>query len=69
MKYIWYLIGFITIILILISNPKSPTLGNPINQTNPVNFTKNAKNNLQMSTIFCVVTYLILTVLINIYFY
>nr|YP_009244237.1 preprotein translocase subunit G [Gelidium vagum]AMK96479.1 preprotein translocase subunit G [Gelidium vagum] len=69
MKYIWYLISFVTIILILINNPKSPTLGNPVNQSTPVNFTKSAKNNLQVSTIFSVIVYLVLTVLMNIYFY
>nr|YP_009546499.1 preprotein translocase subunit G [Gelidium kathyanniae]YP_009564991.1 preprotein translocase subunit G [Gelidium galapagense]AYO27847.1 preprotein translocase subunit G [Gelidium kathyanniae]QBA96342.1 preprotein translocase subunit G [Gelidium galapagense] len=69
MKYIWHLIGFVTIILILINNPKSPTLGNPINQATPVNFTKSAKNNLQISTIFSVIAYLVLTVLMNIYSY
>nr|YP_009564791.1 preprotein translocase subunit G [Gelidium coulteri]YP_009565191.1 preprotein translocase subunit G [Gelidium sinicola]QBA96142.1 preprotein translocase subunit G [Gelidium coulteri]QBA96542.1 preprotein translocase subunit G [Gelidium sinicola] len=69
MKYIWYLIGFVTIILILINNPKSTVLGNPINQATPVNFTKSAKNNLQISTIFSVIAYLVLTVLMNIYSY
>ena len=67
MKYIWYLSSIFTIIIILVNDPKSSSLGNMGNRGPSVNLTRSAQNGLQIGTVVSMLSFLVLTVLINIY--
>ena len=67
MKYLWYLNCILTIIIILINNPKSSTLASMRNTESYMSFTRSAKNNLQLVTVISIITFFILTILTNIY--
>lgn len=67
MKYLWYLNCLLTIIFILINNPKSSALASVRNTENHMNFTRSAKNNLQLITILSILFFFVLTILTNIY--
>nr|YP_009346836.1 preprotein translocase subunit SecG [Gracilaria firma]YP_009497979.1 Ycf47 [Gracilaria changii]APR74371.1 preprotein translocase subunit SecG [Gracilaria firma]ART65242.1 Ycf47 [Gracilaria changii] len=63
MKVLWYISGFITIILILINNPKFTTLGFFSNKSNNLNFTRSTQKNLQIVIIINICFFLGLTIL------
>ena len=67
MKYLWYLNCILTIIIILINNPKSSTLASMRNTESYMSFTRSAKNNLQLVTVLSIISFFILTILTNIY--
>ena len=67
MKYLWYLSCILTIMFVLINNPRSSTLASMRNAENYMNFTRSAKNNLQLVTILSMVFFFVLTILTNIY--
>lgn len=63
MKSIWYLSSLITIIFILINNPKAKGLGGLNSQSQLFSYTKSTQKNLQVITIFAACIFLLLTIL------
>lgn len=61
MKILWYLVGFITILLILINNPKSNIFVNFSDQSQFVSYTRSTQKKLQIATMCSIVTFLLLT--------
>ena len=69
MKFFWYLFSILTIFLILMSNPKTSSLGGIGSDSQLFSYTKSTQNNLQLLTIFVSITFLILTVFLMGHFY
>ena len=69
MKFFWYLFSILTIFLILMSNPKASSLGNIGSNSQLFSYTKSTQNNLQLLTVFVVITFLILTIFLMGHFY
>ena len=63
MKFIWYLSSLITIVFILINNPKAKGLGGLNSQSQLFSYTKSTQKKLQLITIFVACVFLLLTVL------
>nr|YP_010196796.1 Preprotein translocase SecG subunit [Gracilaria cliftonii]UAD84600.1 Preprotein translocase SecG subunit [Gracilaria cliftonii] len=63
MKFLWYLLGFVTMILILINNPKFTTLGGFSSKSNSLNFTRSTQKNLQIIIIINICLFLGWTIL------
>nr|YP_010199009.1 Preprotein translocase SecG subunit [Hydropuntia urvillei]UAD88458.1 Preprotein translocase SecG subunit [Hydropuntia urvillei] len=63
MKFLWYVVGISTVILILVNNPKSTSFGGFSNQLNSLNFTRSTQKNLQIIIIINVCLFLACTAL------
>nr|YP_009510665.1 Preprotein translocase SecG subunit [Gracilaria ferox]YP_010196589.1 Preprotein translocase SecG subunit [Gracilaria cervicornis]AXI96338.1 Preprotein translocase SecG subunit [Gracilaria ferox]UAD83986.1 Preprotein translocase SecG subunit [Gracilaria cervicornis]UAD85822.1 Preprotein translocase SecG subunit [Gracilaria ferox] len=63
MKGLWYFIGVLTIILILINNPKFTSLGGFSNKSSGLNVTRSTQKNLQMIIIVNICLFLVWTIL------
>nr|YP_010197814.1 Preprotein translocase SecG subunit [Gracilaria isabellana]YP_010198809.1 Preprotein translocase SecG subunit [Gracilaria tikvahiae]UAD86230.1 Preprotein translocase SecG subunit [Gracilaria isabellana]UAD88042.1 Preprotein translocase SecG subunit [Gracilaria tikvahiae]UAD88245.1 Preprotein translocase SecG subunit [Gracilaria tikvahiae] len=63
MKGLWYLIGVLTIVLILINNPKFTSLGGFSNKSSGLNVTRSTQKNLQIIIIINICLFLVWTVL------
>nr|YP_010198633.1 Preprotein translocase SecG subunit [Gracilaria pacifica]UAD87049.1 Preprotein translocase SecG subunit [Gracilaria pacifica] len=63
MKVFWYLIGFFTIILILINNPKFTSLGGFSSKSSSLNVTRSTQKNLQIIIIINICLFLGSTIL------
>lgn len=64
MKFIWYLSSILTILLILLNNPKATSFGNVSNQGQLFSYTKSTQLNIQVITIVMVVIFLVLTIIL-----
>lgn len=64
MKILWYIVSIITLLLILVSNPKSNGFGNFSNSLQLVNYTRSTQKNMQILTIFSISVFLLSTILI-----
>ena len=64
MKIIWYLFSFLTICLILISNPKASNFGNIGGNYQLFSYTKSTQNNIQLMTIVIALIFLLLTIIL-----
>nr|YP_063621.1 conserved hypothetical plastid protein [Gracilaria tenuistipitata var. liui]AAT79696.1 conserved hypothetical plastid protein [Gracilaria tenuistipitata var. liui] len=58
MRIVWYILGVVTVILILISNPKLTTLGGFKNESSGLNFTRSTQKNLQIIIIINICLFL-----------
>nr|YP_010195767.1 Preprotein translocase SecG subunit [Crassiphycus birdiae]UAD83164.1 Preprotein translocase SecG subunit [Crassiphycus birdiae] len=63
MKVIWYLLGFFTMILILVNNPKFTSLGGFSSKSSSLNFTRSTQKNLQIIIIISICLFLGWTIL------
>nr|YP_009510869.1 Preprotein translocase SecG subunit [Gracilaria gracilis]AXI96542.1 Preprotein translocase SecG subunit [Gracilaria gracilis] len=63
MKVLWYTIGFFTIILILINNPKFTSLGGFSSKASSLNVTRSTQKNLQIIIIINICLFLGSTIL------
>lgn len=68
MKVIWYLSSVLTILLILISNPKASSLGNLDNNYTLFSYTKSTQINIQLMTIVVALIFLFLTIILTSHF-
>ena len=68
MKVIWYLSSVLTILLILISNPKASSLGNLGNNYTLFSYTKSTQINIQLMTIVVALIFLFLTIILTSHF-
>nr|YP_009732370.1 hypothetical protein [Gracilaria textorii]QHS71013.1 hypothetical protein [Gracilaria textorii] len=63
MKSLWYLIGVLAIILILINNPKFTSLGGFPSKSSGLNVTRSTQKNLQIIIIINICLFLVWTIL------
>nr|YP_009019629.1 hypothetical protein [Gracilaria salicornia]AHH24597.1 hypothetical protein [Gracilaria salicornia] len=63
MKGLWYLIGVLTIVLILVNNPKFTSLGGLSSKSNSLNITRSTQKNLQIVIIINICLFLGSTIL------
>lgn len=68
MKAIWYLSSVLTILLILINNPKASSFGNIGNNYQLFSYTKNTQINIQLMTIVVALIFLLLTIILTSHF-
>jgi len=68
MKAIWYLSSLLTILLILISNPKASSFGNIGSNYQLFSYTKSTQINIQLMTIVVALIFLLLTVILTSHF-
>lgn len=69
MKFLWYLISIATIFLILVSNPKTNSVGNFINQDKIIKLNNNSQMLLQKIIMVMTLLFFILTIYCIIYIY
>lgn len=69
MKFIWYLSSILTILLILVNNPKATSFGNVGNQSQLFSYTKSTQTNIQLATIFLSLTFLSFTIILASHFF
>lgn len=67
MKFIWYLSSVLTILLILVNNPKATSFGNIGSQSELFSYTKSTQVNIQLMTIGASVTFLLITIILAIH--
>ena len=67
MKFLLYFFSISTVLLILISNPKSSNLNNFMNQDNLIELTNNNQIVLQKIIMTCVLIFFVLTIYSIIY--
>ena len=65
MKLIWYLSSIVTILLILLNNPKATSFGNINNQSQLFSYTKSTQTNIQILTIFVSLIFLVFTIILT----
>lgn len=65
MKIFWYLSSILTILLILISNPKASSLGSLGNNSQLFSYTKSTQINIQLMTVLLAIVFLLLTVILT----
>nr|YP_009511072.1 Preprotein translocase SecG subunit [Hydropuntia rangiferina]AXI96745.1 Preprotein translocase SecG subunit [Hydropuntia rangiferina] len=63
MKVLWYISGIVSIVLILINNPKFTSFGGFSNQLSSLNFTRSTQKNLQIIIITSICLFLIFNIL------
>lgn len=64
MKFIWYLSSVLTILLILVNNPKATSFGNIGGQSELFSYTKSTQANIQLMTIALSFVFLFFTVIL-----
>jgi len=69
MKLIWYLSSILTILLILVNNPKATSFGNLSNQSQLFSYTKSTQLNIQVMTVIMVFIFLLLTLILTSHFF
>ena len=69
MKFIWYLSGALTILLILVNNPKATSFGNIANQSQLFSYTKSTQLNIQIMTAITSIAFLLLTIILASHFF
>ncbi|KAI0556380.1 Protein-export membrane protein SecG (chloroplast) [Gracilaria domingensis] len=62
MKGLWYLIGVLTMVLILINNPKFTSLGGFSSKSSGLNITRSTQKNLQIIIIINIFLFLAWTI-------
>ena len=62
MKILWYIFGLVTLLIILINNPKSNSFGSIGDQSQFINYTRSTQKNMQILTIFIVISFLLSTI-------
>lgn len=65
MKIFWYLSSVLTILFILISNPKASNLVSFSNESQFFSYTKSTQTNIQLITIFFAIIFVLLTVILT----
>lgn len=65
MKIIWYLSSILTILLILIGNPKASSLGSIGDSYQFFSYTKSTQVNIQLMTIVVALIFLLLTIILT----
>nr|YP_009541844.1 preprotein translocase subunit G [Neogoniolithon spectabile]AYR06053.1 preprotein translocase subunit G [Neogoniolithon spectabile] len=65
MKLIWYLSSFLTVFLILLSNPKSNSFSNLGMQNSLFSYTKSSQKNIQVLTVMSGGVFLLITVILT----
>ena len=65
MKIIWYISSLLTILLILIGNPKASSLGNIGGNYQFFSYTKSTQINIQLITIIVALIFLLLTIILT----
>lgn len=65
MKLIWYILSFFTILLILISNPKSQGFGAIGNQSQLFSYTRSTQKNILVLTITAASVFVFLTIILT----
>lgn len=68
MKFLWYLISLVLIILILINNPKAEGLGNLSSQNQLFTTNRTATSFLEVMTWISIVIFLCFTVILTAYY-
>nr|YP_009510460.1 Preprotein translocase SecG subunit [Gracilaria caudata]AXI96133.1 Preprotein translocase SecG subunit [Gracilaria caudata] len=63
MKVLWYFLGLVTMILILVNNPKFTTLGGFPSKSSSLNFTRSTQKNLQIVIVISICLFLGWTIL------
>nr|YP_010195561.1 Preprotein translocase SecG subunit [Gracilaria baiana]UAD82958.1 Preprotein translocase SecG subunit [Gracilaria baiana] len=63
MKGLWYLIGVLTMVLILINNPKFTSLGGFPSKSSSLNITRSTQKNLQIIIIINICLFLVSTII------
>nr|YP_009509301.1 Preprotein translocase SecG subunit [Gracilaria vermiculophylla]AXI96951.1 Preprotein translocase SecG subunit [Gracilaria vermiculophylla]QXU75156.1 Preprotein translocase SecG subunit [Gracilaria vermiculophylla]WDZ68044.1 Preprotein translocase SecG subunit [Gracilaria vermiculophylla] len=63
MKSFWYILGFVTMVLILINNPKYTSLGGFSSESTGLNFTRSTQKNLQILITINICLFLVWTIL------
>ena len=64
MRFIWHLSSVLTILLVLVNNPKATSFGNIGKQSQLFSYTKSTQANVQLITIAMSFTFLLLTVIL-----
>nr|AYR06255.1 preprotein translocase subunit G [Renouxia sp.] len=65
MKFFWYLSSILTILLVLISNPKAANFSNIAAQSQLFSYNRGTQRNMKIATGFASLIFLFLTVLLN----
>ena len=68
MKLIWYLSSLITVLMILVNNPKSSSFGNISSQVQMFSYTKSSQANIQLITMATALTFLLFTIILASHF-
>ena len=69
MKFFWYLSSVLTVLLILINNPKAINFGSSASASQLFSYTKSAQTGLQLATIAVSSVFLFLTVVLTSHFF
>ena len=64
MKLVWYVSSLLTVLLILLNNPKATSFGNIGSQSQLFSFTKSTQQNLQLATIISSTIFIFMTVIL-----
>lgn len=65
MKLIWYMTSLLTILFILISNPKSQGFGNIGNQSQLFSYTRSTQRNILILTTITASIFILLTIILT----
>ena len=69
MKLIWYLSSLITVLMILVNNPKSSGFGNISSQVQMFSYTKSSQANIQLITMVTALMFLLFTIILASHFF
>lgn len=69
MKFFWYLSSLLTVLLILINNPKATNFGSAADTSQLFSYTKSTQTGLQLATVAMASIFLFLTIVLTSHFF